>query len=49
MDIKTDKIFTGMQNGPETIQTNFSKIVDALNQVGGTLRLSHGHHKVVMA
>lgn len=35
MDIKTDKIFTGMQNGPETIQTNFSKIVDALNQVGG--------------
>lgn len=49
MDIKTNKIFTGMQNGPETIQTNFSKIVDALNQVGGTLRLSHGHHKVVMA
>lgn len=42
MDIKTDKIFTGMGNGPEVIQNNFSKIVDALNQVGGTLRLSHG-------
>lgn len=35
MDIKTDKIFTGMGNGPEVIQNNFSKIVDALNQVGG--------------
>lgn len=35
MDIKTDKIFTGMGNGPKVIQNNFSKIVDALNQVGG--------------
>lgn len=35
MDIKTDEIFAGMENGPELIQNNFSKIVDAVNQVGG--------------
>ena len=42
MDIKINRIFTGMGNGPELIQDNFSKIINALNQVGGTLRLSHG-------
>ena len=40
MDLQ--KISSGMDNGPEAIQKNFEAVDQAVENIGGTLRLSHG-------